>query len=133
MKKYIRYGLTERGQAEVSEDLADRTRTGDELELAIRGLRDVAGGETAASGEGEEQDQGARHRGILAELRDGRSFTCPVSSASAHATCCVATGTVSLNRAPRDVFGSADSRPPWAWTMERLIASPMPMPWGLVE
>lgn len=51
---------------------------------------------------------------------------------SVHATSCVATGRVSLNSAPRGELGSADRCPPWASTMERLMASPMPMPWGLV-
>ena len=34
--------------------------------------------------------------------------------------------------APLGTFGVAQSRPPWASMIDRLIASPMPMPSGLV-
>src|SRR5882672_810185 len=39
-----------------------------------------------------------------------------------------------LNRkvAPGPWFGSAHNRPPWASMIERLIASPIPIPWGFV-
>jgi len=41
-------------------------------------------------------------------------------------------GSVKQKTAPCGSFGIAQSRPPWASTIERLIASPMPMPLGLV-
>jgi len=42
------------------------------------------------------------------------------------------TGSVNEKVAPRSGLFSAQSRPPCASTMERLIASPMPIPVGLV-
>ena len=41
-------------------------------------------------------------------------------------------GSVNENVAPRSGLFSAHMRPPWAFTMERLIASPIPIPSGLV-
>jgi hypothetical protein len=42
------------------------------------------------------------------------------------------TGMVNENVAPQPGLFSAQIRPPCASTMERLIARPMPIPWGLV-
>src|SRR5436309_1284475 len=41
-------------------------------------------------------------------------------------------GRVKRKRAPRGAFAAAEIRPPWASTIERQIASPMPMPPDLV-
>src|SRR5882724_2315299 len=49
--------------------------------------------------------------------------TCRVSAA---------VGKVKWNVAPRPLFAVAHKRPPCDSTMERLIANPMPLPWGLV-
>src|SRR6267142_4813089 len=43
-----------------------------------------------------------------------------------------ALGTVNRNVAPGPSFDSAHRRPPWLLTIERLIDSPMPIPFGLV-
>src|SRR6516225_402596 len=41
-------------------------------------------------------------------------------------------GTLISNVAPRSLFGEADSVPPWAAMMDLAMASPMPIPSGLV-
>ena|SRR5213593_3607511 len=43
-----------------------------------------------------------------------------------------AEGSVNAKVAPDPLFGSAHIRPPWASMIDRLIASPMPMPFGFV-
>ena len=43
-----------------------------------------------------------------------------------------AAGKVNLNTAPRGIFTSAHSRPPWALMIDRQIDSPIPTPLDFV-
>jgi DNA-binding response OmpR family regulator len=53
----------------------------------------------------------------------------PEKSPSAGA---VGIGNVNRNTAPRGSFAPAHNRPPWAWMIDRHMASPMPTPFDFV-
>src|SRR5206468_1120675 len=68
--------------------------------------------------------QGAAHRGIVVDDED--------DGARLGHGAGTAIGSTNWNVAPRPSLAVAQSRPPWASTIERQIASPMPRPCGLV-